>query len=86
MTVNASHDTSHPQLQDPAPLHTWTFGHSSSGSRPMPMFPHVPSVPEPFFTAVQAWHVPTQAVLQQTPSTQKPLAQSRGELQMPFGR
>jgi hypothetical protein len=36
--------------------------------------PHTPSVPEPWNAAVQAWQAPVQAVLQQTPSTQKPLA------------
>lgn len=38
------------------------------------MNPQMPSTPELFFTAVQAWQVPAQAESQQTPSTQKPEA------------
>ena len=49
--------------------------HSLSGSVPFAMFPHVPSEPLPFFAAEHARQVPVQAVLQQTPSTQFPLAQ-----------
>jgi hypothetical protein len=36
-----------------APLHE-PLVHSLSGSKPVAMTPHVPSVPEPFFAAVQA--------------------------------
>jgi hypothetical protein len=45
--------------------------------------PQAPSAPEPFRTVVQAWQVPAQAVSQQTPSTQLPVAQTRqpGSLQ-----
>jgi hypothetical protein len=35
---------------------------------------HTPFVPPPFLAAVHARHVPVHASLQQTPSTQKPLA------------
>jgi hypothetical protein len=34
------------------------------------MLPHVPSVPLPFFVAVQAWQFPVHAASQQTPSVQ----------------
>lgn len=54
----------------PAPLHAMAPKHSLSGSVETAMFPHVPSAPEPFFTALHAWHVPVQAVVQHTPSTQ----------------
>jgi hypothetical protein len=60
----------------PAPLHDNPPKHSLSGSRPTPMLPQTPLTPEPFFTAVQAWQVPVQPALQQTPSTQKPLTHS----------
>jgi hypothetical protein len=40
------------------------------------MPPQTPSGPLPFFAAEQASQVPSHAVLQHTPSTQKPLAQS----------
>jgi hypothetical protein len=40
---------------------------------PAVIAPQVPSAPLPFFVAVQAWQLPVQAVLQQTPSTQLPL-------------
>jgi hypothetical protein len=43
---------------------------------PAVMSAHVPSIP-PVFAALHAWHVPVQAVLQQTPSVeQKPVSQS----------
>jgi len=46
--------------------------HSLSGSVPKPMTPQAPSAPVPFLAVVQAWHVPLQEVLQQTPSVQNP--------------
>jgi hypothetical protein len=45
-----------------------------SGSAPALIAPQVPSAPCPFLTAEQARQVPVQALLQQTPSTQLPLA------------
>lgn len=56
--------------QDAAP----SSEHSSSGSVPAAMFPHVPSAPEPFLAAEHAWQAPPHAVLQHTPSVQLPLA------------
>jgi hypothetical protein len=56
--------------------------HSLSGSRPTRIAPHTPSAPVPFFAAVQAWQVPVQSELQQTPSTQKPEVQSEPVLQV----
>jgi hypothetical protein len=50
--------------------------HSLSGSSPATIAPQAPSAPFPFFAAVQAWHVPLQALSQQTPSAQNPEAQS----------
>jgi hypothetical protein len=47
--------------------------HSLSGSTPAAMFPQAPLAPEPFLAAEHASHDPLQALLQQTPSTQKPL-------------
>jgi hypothetical protein len=44
-----------------------------SGSVPTTTLPQVPSVPAPLCAAVHAVHVPAHAVLQQTPSAQKPL-------------
>ena len=38
--------------------------------------PQTPSEPLPFFAAVHATHAPVHAVLQHTPSVQKPLVQS----------
>jgi hypothetical protein len=72
-------------LQDP-------FMHSSLGSVPLMIGPHVPSVPCPATVAEHAWHVPVHAVLQQTPSTQKLLKQlaapgqetPSADLQFPF--
>jgi len=46
--------------------------HSARGSVPASAALHVPRL----FVAAQVWQLPVQAVLQQTPSTQKPLAQS----------
>jgi hypothetical protein len=45
----------------------WLFG-----SVPIATLPQAPSTPPPFFAAVHAWQVPVQALLQQTPSAQKP--------------
>ena len=42
------------------------------------MLPHVPSAPPRFFALEQARQSPSQALLQQTPSTQNPLGQSEG--------
>ena len=66
--------------QAPAPSHMPSFpqvdaasaSQSLRGSVPAAADEHVPTLP----TAPQVWQVPVQAVLQQTPSTQKPLAQS----------
>jgi hypothetical protein len=46
--------------------------HSPRGLVPAAALMHVPTEP----TSPQVWQVPPQALLQQTPSTQKPLAQS----------
>ena len=46
--------------------------HSRRGSVPGSAAMHVPTL----FDCAQVWQVPPQAVLQQTPSTQKPLAHS----------
>jgi hypothetical protein len=46
--------------------------HSARGSVPASAALHVPRL----FVAPQVWQLPLQAVSQQTPSTQKPLAQS----------
>jgi hypothetical protein len=48
------------------------LAHSLSGSVPFTMGPQTPFAPLPFFAAVQASHTPLQAVLQQTPSVQRP--------------
>jgi hypothetical protein len=45
--------------------------------------PQTPLLPEPFAAAVHAWQRPLHAVLQQTPETQKPLAQSLPTVQGP---
>jgi len=58
-------------LHMPLPLHA-PPQHSSSGSLSLPMFPHVPLLPLPFFAAVQAWHVPRHQLSQHTPSAQNP--------------
>jgi hypothetical protein len=50
--------------------------HSLSGSVLVAIGPQVPSAPEPFLVAVQAWQVPAHAEAQQTPSTQKVEAHS----------
>jgi hypothetical protein len=55
----------------PDPLHS-PFVHSLSGSSPVAMTPHVPELPCPIFVAEQAMQLLVQALLQQTPSTQKP--------------
>src|SRR5262245_36122347 len=70
------HGSAFGSLQRLAPLHTATPAHSSSGSAPDTMGPQVPFVPVPFFAAVHAWQVAVHAVLQHTPSTQKPLVHS----------
>jgi len=45
----------------------------------------LPSAQRPFSAAVQPWHVPVHAASQQTPSVQKPLAQSAGLVQLVAG-
>ena len=50
--------------------------HSSSGSIPAAIEPHVPLTPVPRSAALHAWQTPEQAPLQQKPSTQNVLAQS----------
>jgi hypothetical protein len=57
-----------------APLHS--VAHSPSGSVLAAMLPHAPFAPEPFFVVLHAWQTAAQAVLQQKPSTQKPLVHS----------
>jgi hypothetical protein len=54
-------------------LHIVPPAHSWSGSVFAAMLPQAPSLPLPFFAAVQAWHGPPQGLLQQTPSAQAPL-------------
>ncbi len=58
-------------------LEARSAGQSSSGSVPARMSPHVPLLPDPFFTALQVWQLPAHAVSQQNPSTQKPLEHTR---------
>jgi len=76
--------------QAPLPSH-WPFraqvaapssGHSLSGSESAATFSQAPSRPEPFLAALHAWQVPLQAVSQQTPSTQLPLAHCELEVQV----
>ncbi len=57
--------------------------HSFSGSLPCTTGPHIPSLPLPFFATVHAWHKPTHAVLQQTPSTQLPDAHCAAIVHVP---
>jgi hypothetical protein len=73
-------------LQSEAPLQIATPEHSLSGSRPDAIVPHVPSAPVPFLAALHALQRVVQELLQQTPSTQKPLAHSAAtEHVAPFG-
>jgi len=65
--------------QEPEPLQTAAPGHSASGSVPLATFPQVPSAPLPFLAALHARHVPVHELLQQTPSTQKPLWHNDGD-------
>jgi hypothetical protein len=65
-----AHVTPRSSLQALAPLHD-PLTHSFAGSVAVMIGPHVPSVPWPLIAAVQASQVPAQALLQQTPSTQK---------------
>jgi hypothetical protein len=55
-----------------APKPLQFVAHSSSGSVLTAIFPHVPSLPLPFFTAEHAWQAPVHALSQQTPSTHEP--------------
>jgi hypothetical protein len=48
------------------------IAHWLLGSFPAATLPHRPSAPLPFLAAVHAWQVPVQALLQHTPSAQKP--------------
>src|SRR4051812_886740 len=50
--------------------------HSLLGSVPALIEPQVPSAPLPFLLAEHAWQRPLHVLLQHTPSTQLPLAQS----------
>jgi hypothetical protein len=68
------------KAQTPAPLQVLVLPHSSSGSSPTGTFAQVPLV-TPVFAALHALHVPVQALLQQTPSMQLPLAHSLGAAQ-----
>lgn len=74
-----SPSSTEPLEQAPNPLQTPR--HSLSGSSPLPILPQVPSAPFPIFATVQAWQTPEQTELQQTPSTQNPVAQSEGLMQ-----
>lgn len=60
------------QVHCPAPLQVLLPTHSLSGSVPAGLGVQVPRLP----ARLQRWQVPLHAVLQQRPSTQKPLAQS----------
>jgi hypothetical protein len=52
------------------------------GFEPFLAAPHVPLArPDSLFTALHAWHLPLQLVLQQTPSAQIPFAHSVPEAQ-----
>ncbi len=51
-------------------------GQSLRGSLPFATSPQTPSAPLPLPAAVQLWQSPLHALLQQTPSTQLPDAQS----------
>ena len=66
-----------PALQTPVVRHVAesALGHSASGSLLSVTLPQVP-VASPVLAEVQALQAPVQAPLQQTPSAQKPLAQS----------
>ncbi len=55
--------------------HTWVPAHSLSGSAPVVTLAHVP-LAAPVFALEHAWHVPTHALAQHTPSTQNPLPHS----------
>jgi hypothetical protein len=68
-------------MQAPVPLQDSLPMHSASGSVPAGMGAHVPLF-TPVFGIEHAWHMPEQASLQHTPSTQKPVAQS---LALPHG-
>ena len=57
------------------PVKHSTFAHSLSGSR-FWMLPQFPSEPVPFLAAVHAWQRDEHALVQQTPSAQKPLTHS----------
>src|SRR5262245_19830400 len=56
-------------------LEPWSV-HSLSGSVPILIGPHAPSMPAPFLIAVHASQVPVHARSQQTPSTQMLLVHS----------
>jgi hypothetical protein len=71
----ASHCPSLSQLNAPS------SEQSSCGSEPAFALPQVPSAPEPLAAALQAWHAPVQAELQQKPSTQNPESHALGPAQ-----
>src|SRR4051812_15968164 len=64
----------------PSGPHEEPGSQSLSGSLSAAMGPHVPSVPVPFFVALQALHLPVHAVSQQTPSCANPESQSTGSV------
>jgi hypothetical protein len=71
------HVTPLSMLHVPAPLHA-PFAHSLSGSNPVAIGPHTPSMPcpSPLSATEHASHAPVHSVSQHTPSTQKPVKQS----------
>jgi hypothetical protein len=70
--------------QAPLPLQKPSVPHDAAprsahwlfGSVPVATLPHTPFCPCPFAAALHAEQIPVQAVLQQTPSAQKPVAHS----------
>jgi hypothetical protein len=74
------------RVQLPDPEQANVPKHSLSGSVPAGMLPQVPSTPEPFLAAVQAWQGLVQLELQQTPSAHCPVMHSLPRLHaVPFG-
>jgi hypothetical protein len=64
-----------PAAHDPSAPHPPAVAHPLS-LLPSTTAPHTPDGPDAFSDASHAWHAPSQAVEQQTPSTQNPLAHS----------
>ena len=56
--------------------------HSLSGSVLAATGPHLPSAPEDFLPALQAWQSPVQGESQQNPSAQLPLAHCEAAVQI----